>query len=93
MAVDEPDAGVVGADGDGNVAIPGEQDDVAARRVLEVEVVEARVRVELLRALGQDHDVVAVPVDRVSNCNAGILGEEVSLGVLSGAGEGPTHAE
>lgn len=74
MAVDEPRAGVVGAHGDGDEAVGREYDDVAARRVVEVEGVEARVRVELVLALGQDHDVVAVPVDRVSDC-AGVEGD------------------
>lgn len=40
VAVDQPDAWVVGSEGDGDVARLGQQDDVAAGRVVEVEVGE-----------------------------------------------------
>ena len=37
MAVQDPDARVVGLEGDGNVAALGQEDDVSAGRVVEVE--------------------------------------------------------
>lgn len=41
VAVDEPGAWVVGAHGDGDVALVGEEDDVASWGVFKIEVCEA----------------------------------------------------
>lgn len=41
VAVNQPGAWVVGAHGDGDIALVGEQDDVTSGRIVEVEVCEA----------------------------------------------------
>lgn len=84
VAVDQPGAWVVGAHGDGDVALVREEDDVTAWGVVEVEVCEACsgsvlmvgyesgilltfIGVELALVLGQYHDIVTMPVDRMGD--------------------------
>ena len=72
VAVEEPDARVVGAEGDGNVAGAGEEGDVAAGRVFVVELSVGEVGcVEGDGLLGEDDEVVAVEVDLVGSWLAG----------------------
>lgn len=71
VAVDQPDARVIGAHGDGDVALLREEDDVTPRRVVKVEMSEALLGVKGGLVLCQNQDVVAVPVDRVGYCSKG----------------------
>ena len=61
VAVQKPGAGVVGLEGDDEIAAAGEEGDVSARRVVEFHVYET-VPVEGL-GLCEDGEVVAVEVD------------------------------
>ena len=64
VAVQEPDARIVGFEGDGDVAGAGEEGDVAAGRVLVVEFSVGEVGlVEGNGLLGEYYEVVAVEVD------------------------------
>ena len=62
VAVHEPAARVVGLEGDDDEALRGQEDDVAARRVVELQVEEGGV-VGLAGHLLEDGEVVAVEVD------------------------------
>lgn len=64
VAVCEPQAGAVGSEGDDGVAICGQEDDVPAWRVIELEVEVFGVRGEVgVVYLSEDREVVAVEVD------------------------------
>ena len=61
MTMQQPRAGIVFLEGDGEVAVCGEGSDVATRRVYEVQC--AGIQVEDLGGLSDDPEVVAVQVD------------------------------
>lgn len=67
MAMNEPCTRVVCAHGDGNVALLREQDNVSPWRILKVEVCEALIRVEQGLVLGQDYNIMAVPMNWMGN--------------------------
>ena len=64
VAVQEPDAGVVGFEGDGDVAGAGEEGYVSTRRVFVVKhTVYEMGFIEGDGLLGEDYEVVAVEMD------------------------------
>lgn len=67
VAVHQPCARVVGLEGDRDVPVRREQHDVPPGRVVEIECGEAGGRVERRVALGQEHNVHAVPVEGMCN--------------------------
>lgn len=71
MAMDQPDAWIVGAHRNGDIPLLGEENDITPWRIVEVEILKAFQRIERGLVLRKNHDVVAVPVDRVRDCGNG----------------------
>lgn len=68
VAVQQPDAGVVWLEGDGDVTAGGHEHHVPSGRVDEVEALVAVDWVEGGLVLGEDDYVHPVPVQRVGDC-------------------------
>lgn len=79
----QPGARVVGLEGNSHVSVRRQEDYVPSGRVDKVERVEAGGGVESRVALRQQHDVHAVPVERVRNLIAESR-QRLSLGLFGG---------
>ncbi len=78
MAMQDPEAGVIGAEADGHVAVLGQESNIAARRVVVLEgAVGQVVQVEGPRLLGEKDEVVSVQMHGVGKRqeNAFALGD------------------
>lgn len=69
----EPGARVVGHESDSQIPVPGKGRDVAARRVLGLEVLGGGGGVKGTRGLVEDPEVVAVQVDGVFEAEVGLV--------------------
>ena len=87
VAVEDPNAGVVELEADGDVAVPRQQGDITTRRVVVVEGAVVQVRLdEGPVLLGEDDKVVAVKVE-------GMGRGDVDLVLDSLLGDGAVHRD